>query len=442
MAAGVVHLNVGGVAYCAAASTLKCRDGVLARLAADARSAVRDGEGRVFIDRNGALFRFVLDFLRDAEINPPRGFADWGALRREFSYFFGSGFDGFDFVEGDDAPAPAAPAPAPVVSAPAPIVPAPAPAPTSAPAAATFQRPMSPARPAASAVPAPSEPSELRRLLTEVQSRVDRLQEMDTAPPPGATSPARQRRPEARFEAEGVTVVMVPADGRVVFTVGGTEVGRATALTYSSSTKWLTTESGQGYPFSRSQLRAVAGDMLRVAAAAGVPLAGVEDADAVFDTAPRGSPRHRRRHDGSTAELLRWIRKEVHRRSGRGADLFGVLFEYSSHRAGGAPGVEWAAWPGHADDVRRSEVVESLLRDGFDIVAPGFVALGQDGSTYACSRPRDGVVSLRPTSAVPPLAAGFAVAWAPAAVTVQRGQSGVSASFTNAALRRLCCSRP
>eukprot|EP00756_Hemistasia_phaeocysticola_P066000 Hpha_TRINITY_DN8937_c0_g2::TRINITY_DN8937_c0_g2_i1::g.80723::m.80723 len=109
MAAVVVRLNVGGVEHCVSSTTICARKSRLSQIVAD-RNAVRDAEGRIFVDRNGALFRFVLDFLRDGEINPPSGFVEWGALQREFAFFFGSDFEGFDYPT---AAPPAAPAPAP-----------------------------------------------------------------------------------------------------------------------------------------------------------------------------------------------------------------------------------------------------------------------------------------------------------------------------------------
>ena len=44
------------------------------------QEGLRDAQGRIFIDRDGGLFRFVLDFLRDGEIVLPENFRERSRL--------------------------------------------------------------------------------------------------------------------------------------------------------------------------------------------------------------------------------------------------------------------------------------------------------------------------------------------------------------------------
>lgn len=56
-----VTLNVGGVRYDTSADTLRIYPGVLRRLSYEEQS-------EIFIDRNGKLFEFVLDYLRSGTL--------------------------------------------------------------------------------------------------------------------------------------------------------------------------------------------------------------------------------------------------------------------------------------------------------------------------------------------------------------------------------------
>lgn len=91
----IIELNVGGVHYTTFLSTLQSdRNSLLAKLfpAADGTSAVvstlpQDAAGRYFIDRDGVLFRFVLDFLRNRRLVVPESFQERRRLRQEADYF-------------------------------------------------------------------------------------------------------------------------------------------------------------------------------------------------------------------------------------------------------------------------------------------------------------------------------------------------------------------
>ncbi|KAH7954851.1 hypothetical protein HPB49_022099 [Dermacentor silvarum] len=79
----VVDLNVGGTAYSASRETLS-RCPVLGELL---DGGPRDSQGRVFVDRDGALFRFILDFLRSGRLLLPEEFRELARLKDEAQHF-------------------------------------------------------------------------------------------------------------------------------------------------------------------------------------------------------------------------------------------------------------------------------------------------------------------------------------------------------------------
>ncbi|XP_018496586.1 BTB/POZ domain-containing protein KCTD12 [Galendromus occidentalis] len=83
----IVELNVGGTLYTTKASTLlKAENGscVLRELIEE---QVKDSQGRLFVDRDGALFRYVLDYLRSGKVTLPEGFSERARLCQEADYF-------------------------------------------------------------------------------------------------------------------------------------------------------------------------------------------------------------------------------------------------------------------------------------------------------------------------------------------------------------------
>ena len=53
-------------------------DSILAQwFTKESDSLLRDSKGRVFIDRDGVLFRFILDFLRNGTLILPDNFQVW-----------------------------------------------------------------------------------------------------------------------------------------------------------------------------------------------------------------------------------------------------------------------------------------------------------------------------------------------------------------------------
>lgn len=74
-----VDLNVGGVNYTTSLDTLRSvKDGLLATLFKDDGKVdlPKDNDGRYFIDRDGVLFRFVIDYIRNRKLLLPDNFKE------------------------------------------------------------------------------------------------------------------------------------------------------------------------------------------------------------------------------------------------------------------------------------------------------------------------------------------------------------------------------
>nr|XP_060621158.1 BTB/POZ domain-containing protein KCTD16 [Anolis sagrei ordinatus] len=88
----VIELNVGGQVYFTRHSTLTgIPHTLLWKMFTSKREAVndlaKDSKGRIFIDRDGFLFRYILDYLRDKQVVLPDHFPERGRLKREAEYF-------------------------------------------------------------------------------------------------------------------------------------------------------------------------------------------------------------------------------------------------------------------------------------------------------------------------------------------------------------------
>ncbi len=86
----VVELNVGGQVYVTKRSTLvSIPDTTLHTMfmRCSPQELPRDNRGRFFIDRDGFLFRYVLDFLRDRQLVLPEHFPERERLQREAEHF-------------------------------------------------------------------------------------------------------------------------------------------------------------------------------------------------------------------------------------------------------------------------------------------------------------------------------------------------------------------
>ncbi|XP_064569059.1 BTB/POZ domain-containing protein KCTD12-like [Zonotrichia leucophrys gambelii] len=86
----IIELNVGGQVYITRLPTLLSVPG--SRLwqmftQQSTRSLARDSKGRFFVDRDGFLFRYILDYMRDQQLVLPEHFPERGRLQREAEYF-------------------------------------------------------------------------------------------------------------------------------------------------------------------------------------------------------------------------------------------------------------------------------------------------------------------------------------------------------------------
>ena len=81
---------MGGVFYTTALTTLtKEEDSLLGQMftGASKPAAVKDAKGRYFIDRDGVLFRYVLDYLRNQKLVLPENFHEKERLKAESEHF-------------------------------------------------------------------------------------------------------------------------------------------------------------------------------------------------------------------------------------------------------------------------------------------------------------------------------------------------------------------
>eukprot|EP00995_Heteronema_vittatum_P004206 NODE_1649_length_915_cov_404.193995_g1158_i0.p1 GENE.NODE_1649_length_915_cov_404.193995_g1158_i0~~NODE_1649_length_915_cov_404.193995_g1158_i0.p1 ORF type:complete len:202 (+),score=55.67 NODE_1649_length_915_cov_404.193995_g1158_i0:115-720(+) len=84
----IIDLNVGGTHFTTTRTTLASDpDSMLAQLVHSGFGVARDSKGRIFIDRDPFLFRYVLNYLRDGTLHVPSGFADVSQLQAEAQYF-------------------------------------------------------------------------------------------------------------------------------------------------------------------------------------------------------------------------------------------------------------------------------------------------------------------------------------------------------------------
>ncbi|CAB1311832.1 unnamed protein product [Coregonus sp. 'balchen'] len=83
-----VSLNVGGEIYTTTLDTLtRYQDSMLGAMFTGRISTLRDKRGNVFIDRDGKVFRYILNFLRSSSLDLPEGFSEMRLLRREADFF-------------------------------------------------------------------------------------------------------------------------------------------------------------------------------------------------------------------------------------------------------------------------------------------------------------------------------------------------------------------
>lgn len=86
----IIELNVGGQVYITRHPTLISVPGSLLWemfTQKNIRSLARDSKGRFFVDRDGFLFRYILDYMRDQQLVLPEHFPERSRLQREAEYF-------------------------------------------------------------------------------------------------------------------------------------------------------------------------------------------------------------------------------------------------------------------------------------------------------------------------------------------------------------------
>lgn len=84
----VIDLNIGGHCYSTSPDTImKYPESKLSTMFNGETPAEKDSEGRFFIDRDGALFRYVLNFLRSGVIGLPQDFSDYQQLLQEADFY-------------------------------------------------------------------------------------------------------------------------------------------------------------------------------------------------------------------------------------------------------------------------------------------------------------------------------------------------------------------
>uniref|UniRef100_A0A8C0ZPI7 Potassium channel regulatory protein n=1 Tax=Castor canadensis TaxID=51338 RepID=A0A8C0ZPI7_CASCN len=84
----LVTLNVGGKIFTTRLSTMKQFPASrLARMLAGKDQEFKMIDGQIFVDRDGVLFSFILDFLRTHQLLLPSGFSDYLRLQREALFY-------------------------------------------------------------------------------------------------------------------------------------------------------------------------------------------------------------------------------------------------------------------------------------------------------------------------------------------------------------------
>ncbi|XP_076360059.1 BTB/POZ domain-containing protein KCTD12-like [Tachypleus tridentatus] len=86
----VMELNVGGVFYTTSLNTLtKEPTSLLGQMftGKGSKQVMRDSKGKFFIDRDGVIFRYVLDYLRNQKLILPENFHERERLKQEAEYF-------------------------------------------------------------------------------------------------------------------------------------------------------------------------------------------------------------------------------------------------------------------------------------------------------------------------------------------------------------------
>ena len=83
-----VFLNVGGITHTTSLTTLtRYPDSMLGRMFGGELPIKTLDDGSVFIDRDGTLFRHILNFLRSDQLEIPKEFLEKEALKVEADFY-------------------------------------------------------------------------------------------------------------------------------------------------------------------------------------------------------------------------------------------------------------------------------------------------------------------------------------------------------------------
>jgi hypothetical protein len=84
----IIEFNVGGCQYTTSKTTIiSYPDSMLSLMVNGLIPSATDKKKRIFIDRDGPLFRHILNFLRDKQLNLPDSFTEYAQLRQEADFY-------------------------------------------------------------------------------------------------------------------------------------------------------------------------------------------------------------------------------------------------------------------------------------------------------------------------------------------------------------------
>lgn len=84
----IIDINVGGHVYTTSlASLTRFPDSMLGVMFSGRRPVAKDARGNFFIDRDGPMFRYVLNFLRSSKLNLPDNFQEFDQLTEEADFY-------------------------------------------------------------------------------------------------------------------------------------------------------------------------------------------------------------------------------------------------------------------------------------------------------------------------------------------------------------------
>jgi len=88
MSSEIIHLNVGGIKYSTTRSTLcKYPESMLGAMFNQNIPSQVDKDGCYFIDRNGKMFEYILQFLRSGDMALPNDFKEYNLLKSEIDFY-------------------------------------------------------------------------------------------------------------------------------------------------------------------------------------------------------------------------------------------------------------------------------------------------------------------------------------------------------------------